>query len=109
MILVFEKIGEKQNNNFKIKKMENLQLTQEEKIDYIFKTLQIQEKRETRKIIWKILFRIFIVLYLIYFYFFWITKILDMVNKQIKDNFKVEIDSKEILNNLKDSMINNNK
>lgn len=107
MILVSEKIGEKQNNNYLKYKMENLQLTQEEKIDYIFKTLQKQEKRETRKLIWKTLFRIFIVIYLIYFYMFWFSKILDMINKQIKENFKVEVDSKEILNNFKDKVISN--
>ncbi|NCO31387.1 hypothetical protein GW891_00750 [bacterium] len=50
--------------------MENLQLSQEEKIDYIFKTLQKQEKREIRKLILKTFFRIFIVIYLIYFYMF---------------------------------------
>ncbi|MDD3144638.1 MAG: hypothetical protein PHV23_00845 [Candidatus Gracilibacteria bacterium] len=87
--------------------MENLQLTQEEKIDYIFKTLQKQEKRETRKLIGKTLFRIFIVIYLIYFYMFGFSKILDMINKQIKENFKVEVDSKEILNNFKDKVISN--
>ncbi len=87
--------------------MENLQLSQEEKIDYIFKTLQKQEKREIRKLILKTFFRIFIVIYLIYFYMFWFSKILNIINEQIKENFKVEIDSKEILNNLKDKIINN--
>ena len=87
--------------------MENLQLSQEEKIDYIFKTLQKQEKREIRKLILKTFFRIFIVIYLIYFYMFWFSKILNIINEQIKENFKVEIDSKEILNNLKNKIINN--
>ena len=50
--------------------MENNFLTKEEKIDYIYETIKKQEKREFHRQIYKWLFRIFIILYLLYFYFF---------------------------------------
>jgi len=78
-------------------------LTQEEKINYIFETLQKQEKRDFRRTLIKTIFRIFIILYFIYFYFFWFAKLLDFVNKEIKDNLKIDINSQEIINNIKEN------
>ncbi len=81
--------------------MENL--TTEEKIDYIFKTLHKQEKRELHKIIWKWLFRLFIVAYIVYFYMFWFDILINSINDKIKDSINVDmnIDKDSIIEALK--------
>ena len=51
--------------------------SQEEKIDYIYQTLKKQESRILRATIFKWGFRIFIVLYLIYFIKIWLPLLID--------------------------------
>ncbi len=84
--------------------MENNFLTKEEKIDYIYDTIKKQEKREFHRQIFKWIFRIFIILYLLYFYFFWLDKILDFVDKQIKEKLKIEVDSGDIIKKFKEDI-----
>lgn len=84
--------------------MENNFLTKEEKIDYIYETLKKQEKREFHRQIFKWIFRIFIILYLIYFYFFWLEKILKIIDTQIKEKLKIEVDSGELIKKFKEDI-----
>lgn len=84
--------------------MENNFLTKEEKIDYIYETLKKQEKREVHRQIYKWLFRIFIIWYLLYFYFFWLDKILNFIDTQIKEKLKIEVDSSELIKKFKEDI-----
>ncbi len=84
--------------------MENNFLTKEEKIDYIYETIKKQEKREFHRQIYKWLFRIFIILYLLYFYFFWLDKILNFIDTQIKEKLKIEVDSSELIKKFKEDI-----
>ncbi len=43
-------------------------MTTEEKIDYIYTTLKKQESRAKFQFAWRLLFKVFIVLYIIYLY-----------------------------------------
>jgi hypothetical protein len=84
--------------------MENNFLTKEEKIDYIYETIKKQEKREFHRQIYKWIFRIFIILYLLYFYFFWLDKILNFIDTQIKEKLKIEVDSSELIKKFKEDI-----
>lgn len=84
--------------------MENNFLTKEEKIDYIFETIKKQEKREVHRQIFKWIFRIFIISYLLYFYFFWLDKILNFIDTQIKEKLKIEVDSWELIKKFKEDI-----
>lgn len=86
--------------------MENNFLTKEEKIDYIYETIKKQEKREFHRQIYKWIFRIFIILYLLYFYFFWLDKILNFIDTQIKEKLKIEFNSWDMLKNFKEKITN---
>lgn len=55
----------------------NENISQEEKIDYIYTTLKKQESRAFRAMLFKWTFRLFIVLYLIYFIKIWLPLMID--------------------------------
>ena len=52
-------------------------ITQEEKIDYIYTTLKKQESRVFRGTIFKWWFRIFMLLYIVYFIKVWLPAMID--------------------------------
>jgi hypothetical protein len=83
--------------------MENI--TTEEKIDYIFKTLHKQERRHLFNTISKRLFRLFLIWYMVYFYLYWFELLIDRVNETIKENLNMSI-STENFDSAKNSIIN---
>ncbi len=54
-------------------------MNSEEKIDYIYETLKKQEARVLRATIFKWWFRLFILLYFIYFIKFWLPALIDSI------------------------------
>ncbi|MDD3793579.1 MAG: hypothetical protein PHI37_02110 [Candidatus Gracilibacteria bacterium] len=86
--------------------MENRELTTQEKIDYIFETIKKQEKREKVKNIFKWGFRLFMLLYIIYFYFFGYELLLN----KMKQSLKINISSENLIQDLKNkiNLENNN-
>lgn len=65
--------------------MTNLEFTQEEKIDYIFEILKKQESRYKRNLIWKWVFRIIIIGFILSFYMIILPKLdtKELVSKYI--------------------------
>ncbi len=64
------------------------ELTQEEKIDYIYKILKTNEKRRKIWLIIKWGIRIIILLFLLYMYFFGFAMIMNNIKAEVKDFFK---------------------
>lgn len=67
-------------------------LTTEEKIDYIYKTLKKQESRLFWSAIFKWWFRLFVIIYILYAYYF----ILPWLIADIKENLKPKINTESI-------------
>lgn len=86
--------------------MENKELTTQEKIDYIYDSLKKQEKREKIKNIFKWWFRVFIIIYMLYFYLFWY----EILINKIKQSIKININSENFIDELKNkiNLENNN-
>jgi ABC-type phosphate transport system permease subunit len=80
--------------------MENKELNTEEKINYIYETLKKQEKREFYKNIIKWVFRWFIIIYMLYFYFFWYKILINSV----KDSLSVNINTESIFDWIKNKL-----
>lgn len=86
----------------------NIYISQDEKIDYIFETLKKQEKRHKWSIFYKIIFRLFIVLYILYFIFIWHKILLNKIDEYMKDTFKVDINTESLINKEQIQKILNN-
>lgn len=86
--------------------MENRELTTQEKIDYIYDSLRKQEKKERIKNIFKWWFRVFIIIYMLYFYLFWY----EILINKIKQSIKININSENFIDELKNkiNLENNN-
>lgn len=54
-------------------------MNSEEKLDYIYETLKKQESRVLRATLFKWWFRIFMILYFIYFIKFWLPNLIDSI------------------------------
>lgn len=80
--------------------MENRELTTQEKIDYIYDSLRKQEKKERIKNIFKWWFRVFIIIYMLYFYLFWY----EILINKIKQSIKININSENIVDTIKNNI-----
>jgi hypothetical protein len=73
-------------------------LTTEEKIDYIYEALKAQKKRETLSRIMKRIWRLAIIGYFIYFYFFWwkilVNELSNITNNILSENMKQAVQTK---------------
>ncbi|NVP17387.1 hypothetical protein HUU51_01590 [Candidatus Gracilibacteria bacterium] len=86
--------------------MENRELTTQEKIDYIYDSIKKQEKKEKIKNIFKWGFRVFIIIYMLYFYLFGY----EILINKIKQSIKININSENFIDELKNkiNLENNN-
>lgn len=75
------------------------QITQEEKIDYIYKTLKRQRRYEWARFTWKILLYAAVIGYGFYFYYIGFAKL----KAEIIEWLKPDISSESIINWLRDS------
>ena len=78
----------------------------EDKIDYIYETLQKQESRYVRGVFFKWIFRLFILGYLYYFMPCWITGIIDslkdIITPDLSENLNLDnINKEELMNKFK--------
>ena len=81
-------------------------LTTDEKIDFIYKILEKQEKRYKRSIIIKTIIRLAILAYLIYFIMFWYQKLINDLKEKISFNIPTEINYQELMDNFKNNFKN---
>lgn len=69
--------------------MENQTLSQEQKIDYIYETLKKKEKTEKINTYIKWGFRVFLLIYLVYFYKFALPTMMDSLKSIIKPEINI--------------------
>ncbi|PIE85233.1 hypothetical protein CSA08_03165 [Candidatus Gracilibacteria bacterium] len=77
------------------------ELSQEEKIDYIYNTLYKREKRYIINLYIKWGIRVFVILYLLYFYFYTIPALKEEIINSLKIKMP-EINKEQIINKTKD-------
>ena len=101
----YEIIGGKQNNLI-YKDMFRKKISFEDKIDYIYDTLQKQESRYSRGVFFKWFFRLFILAYLYYFMTYWLWNILETfknsMTPDLVENLNLDnINKEELLDKFK--------
>jgi len=95
--------------------MENNNLSLDEKIDYVYTYIKKVERREIINLYLKWIFRVTMFLYIIYFIYFWLPKLIDsfkdiIIPKVWVDNFLKESEDMQWLKDkLKDILNSKNK
>ncbi len=86
------------------------ELKTEDKIDYIYEKLISYEKKRKIWLIFRWTFRILIIAYIVYFYFFGFSAMMDNVQKDLKENFKIDTSAwSGFIEAIREKLINNNK